>query len=251
MIHYIVHTVIWVGHENYVIKSRGFSALALVLDGGAQLYVDGRHLHFTTGDIVFFKKGGHYRVEPDNGYVKCNVINFQCDDEIPICVLNGCGDLINQFSKIHTLWHRKCENAYSELDCMGMLYHLFAEFYRRREIRGIPLRKKKRISPALDYMRDYHTDHEITINRLAELCGMSERSFRRFFHEVYGISPKRYLTSLRVNYAKGLLDGAHTVSQVALLCGFHDIYRFSSFFKDECGMSPSEYIRTTANESFL
>ena len=41
--------------------------------------------------------------------------------------------------------------------------------------------------------------------------------------------------------AKELLSGSYTVGEIAGIVGFQSIYHFSSFFKTECGISPTEY----------
>ena len=254
MIHSIFRTRLWESHgEHYPIihKSRKTSGLMLILGGGEYLYINGKCQHLVQGDIYFLRRGEHYRLELDNGYVKCYVINFQCDDEMLSFVLNNCNDLANQFAKIVSLWNNKQEGTYDELDCMGLLYHLLAECFRRRYVNSIPRRKKERVAPAIGYMQLNYADQELKINDLAELCGLGDRSFRRLFHEVYGLSPKRYLSALRVKYAKEFLADNHSVSEVAQLCGFHDVYHFSNFFRSECGMSPSEYIHSISDDRLL
>ncbi len=254
MIYSIVRSHFWESRgRGYPInkKSREASGLMLILDGGEYLNINGKCLHLVPGDVYFLRRGERYRLELDNGYVKCYVINFQCNDEMLSFVLNNCSDLTNQFAKIVSLWNNKREGAYDELDCMGMLYRLLAECYRRRYVNSVPRRKKERIAPAIAYMQEHYTDQDLKITDLAEQCDLGDRSFRRLFHEVCGLSPKRYLSVLRIKYAQELLIGDKTVSEVAQLCGFHDVYHFSNFFRNECGMSPSEYIRNISDEKLL
>jgi len=255
MIYSIVGTHLWESHgRGYPIikESRRASGLMCILGGGEYLYINGKCVHLVPGDVHFLRRGENYRLELDhNKYIKCYVINFQCNDEMPSFVLNNCSDLTNQFAKIVSLWNNRREGAYNELDCMGLLYRLLAECYRRRYVNNVPRRKKERIAPALAHMQAHYSDQELKVSDLAALCGLGDRAFRRLFHEVYGLSPKRYLSSLRVKYAKELLADNHSISEVALLCGFHDIYHFSNFFRGECGMSPSEYVRSAADERLL
>ena len=254
MIQYIVRTELWESYGKYYPinkDSREASGLVLIIGGGEYLYINGKRLHLSVGDAVFFRRGDRYRIELDNSYIKCYVINFQCDDEMPTFALYNCNDLANQFAKINTLWTRKYEDEYNELECMGMLYRLLTEVYRRRYVNSVPRRKKDRIAPAISYMHEHCTDQEMKINCLANLCGLSERSFRRLFHEVCGLSPKRYLSTLRIKHAKEHLASCRGIREVAQLCGFCDVYHFSKFFRSECGMSPSEYIRSISDESLL
>ena len=255
MIQSIVYTKTWERcGKGYPIAhtSRKASGLMLILGGGQYLYMNGKCQHLVQGDIYFLRRGENYRLElDDDKYIKCYVINFQCDDEMLSFVLNNCSDLSNQFAKIVALWGRRREDPYNEMECMGLLHLLLAECYRRRYVISVPRRKKERVAPAIAYMQTHFSDQELKISDLAELCGLGERSFRRLFHEVYGLSPKRHLSALRVKAAKELLVCENSISEVAQLCGFHDVYHFSNFFRSECGMSPSEYIRSASDERLL
>ena len=45
-------------------------------------------------------------------------------------------------------------------------------------------------------------------------------------------------------YASDLLrHGEHSISQIATLCGYDEIYSFSRQFKNEFGLSPTEFIK--------
>jgi len=56
-----------------------------------------------------------------------------------------------------------------------------------------------------------------------------------------GLSPKQYLTKIRIDKAKELLAGPLTIDQIASSVGFNDALYFSRQFKKSTGMSPSEY----------
>ena len=45
-----------------------------------------------------------------------------------------------------------------------------------------------------------------------------------------------------MNYATDLLQlGEYSISQIANLCGYEDIYSFSRQFKNEFGLSPTDF----------
>ena len=77
---------------------------------------------------------------------------------------------------------------------------------------------------------------------LAELCGMSEVSFRKIFTNAMGITPLKYINHLKIASAKELLlSKSCTISKVAELSGFHCDSYFSREFKKHTSMSPIEY----------
>ena len=62
-----------------------------------------------------------------------------------------------------------------------------------------------------------------------------------------GFSPttvKRYIIQKKINYAcELLLLGRYSINQIAELCNFSDVYYFSKQFKEQMGVSPTEYIK--------
>ena len=74
------------------------------------------------------------------------------------------------------------------------------------------------------------------------MCNISEVYFRRIFKKEFGISPQKYIVSLRIQNAKALIDaGYFSLQEVAYLSGYSDYKYFSVEFKRVMGASPSEY----------
>jgi len=243
MIQSLVYTKTWERHgKGYPIAhtSRKASGLMLILGGGQYLYMNGKCQHLVQGDIYFLRRGENYRLElDDDKYIKCYVINFQCDDEMLSFVLNNCSDLSNQFAKIVPLWNNRREGAYNELDCMGLLYRLLAECYRRRYVNNVPRRKKERIAPALAHMQAHYSDQELKVSDLAALCGLGDRAFRRLFHEYTGKSPIEYRNEIRLEEARRLIGtGEYLVEEAANAVGFSNISFFCRCFKKRFGHTP-------------
>jgi AraC-like DNA-binding protein len=73
-------------------------------------------------------------------------------------------------------------------------------------------------------------------------CGLSSRRFGDLFNGAFGTTPNKYLILRRIENAKSMLETQGlTVSEVAELCGFSDVYYFSKVFKQVCGVSPSKW----------
>ena len=79
----------------------------------------------------------------------------------------------------------------------------------------------------------------IGVEDMARVARMSRYHFSRQFGRARGISPGRYLASLRLDEAKRLLaGGAHSVKEVAEQCGYGDANYFCKVFRRSFGMSP-------------
>ena len=70
----------------------------------------------------------------------------------------------------------------------------------------------------------------------------------RIFKERFGITPKQYLTDLKLKKACGLLCSTELpVAVVAESLGFEDALAFSRLFRREYGVSPSNYRKQSAS----
>ncbi|AIQ53504.1 AraC family ligand binding domain-containing protein [Paenibacillus sp. FSL R7-0331] len=92
------------------------------------------------------------------------------------------------------------------------------------------------------YIEEHYTD-TITLGQLTELTGLSKYQLLRMFTKQTGISPYRYLETIRINQAKRLLEQGTLPMEVALRTGFSDQSHFSNFFKKLIGLTPKQYLR--------
>lgn len=82
---------------------------------------------------------------------------------------------------------------------------------------------------------------DVKISDLAQLCHVSEGTFRRLFAEYKGETPIKYRNVLRMKKAEELLlSGEYTVAEAAEACAVPDVAYFSKLFKKIMGYSPSE-----------
>lgn len=87
-----------------------------------------------------------------------------------------------------------------------------------------------------------HIGSDIGIGTLAELSGYSPDHFARLFKQGFGLSPYQYILERRVERAKALLrDRAHSIAEVAMLCGFASQAHFHTTFKARTGITPGVY----------
>ena len=87
------------------------------------------------------------------------------------------------------------------------------------------------------------------LDELAERLEVSKAHLIRTFTRKTGVSPGRYITHLRIEYAKLLLRGEDvSVTYVAEAAGFANANYFAKVFRRETGMSPSEYMETVPHQ---
>ena len=99
------------------------------------------------------------------------------------------------------------------------------------------------VSQAVRYFES-HFAEPIEISSVCDLTGVSWRTVQRAFMGAYGMSPKSFLTALRLSRArKELLSSARLldpVSRIALECGFFHLGRFSGDYLELYGELPSD-----------
>lgn len=83
---------------------------------------------------------------------------------------------------------------------------------------------------------------KISVSDICDAVGCSKSTLLSSFKKRYGITVNTYLTSLRLERAKELLDeGSSSIAEIAAECGFSDQSYFSKVFSALVGISPSEY----------
>ncbi len=82
----------------------------------------------------------------------------------------------------------------------------------------------------------------LSIAAISAQLGYSPSTVNRIFTKAFGISPRRYLSSLMLRRARLLLLNPElSIEQIAHKLGYHNIAHFSRQFKRWSGESPSEY----------
>jgi AraC family transcriptional regulator, ethanolamine operon transcriptional activator len=104
----------------------------------------------------------------------------------------------------------------------------------------------------MSFLRD-NLGEPVTVTDLSRIAGVSERTLRAAFHDVIGISPKRYALAQRLQAARQALCSADpettTVTDVAMMFGFFELGRFAGRYRHTFGEVPSETLRHAAAAS--
>lgn len=100
----------------------------------------------------------------------------------------------------------------------------------------------KPMEPLCQYMKEHFMEN-ITLDELASMAYVSRSYLLKCFTKQYGISPYRYLQSIRIDKAKHYLEEQISIIDVAQLCGFTDQSHFSNYFKEFIGIPPKQYQR--------
>ncbi|MFJ2367726.1 helix-turn-helix transcriptional regulator [Microbacterium sp. NPDC087665] len=82
---------------------------------------------------------------------------------------------------------------------------------------------------------------EWTVERLANVGAMSRSVFAERFRNALGRSPADYVTEVRIDAAKRMLDAGRSVSDTSRALGYASDEGFSRAFRRRTGMTPSSW----------
>lgn len=227
-------------------NNRPFHGLVLNGDGKRTDYVfsDGTILKTYENALSYLPKGSYYKALKRLDGEGCFAINFDLLNDVkqaPFSVkIQNYDHFLAYFRKSAEAYAKMDEN--SNLKIMRNLYDILISLKKECDRRYLPSKKLSIIEPAIEMINKEYTKMELSVDSLADACGISIAYFRRIFTEKFGMSPKKYIIDRRMDYAKKLLlSGQFFVSEVSQMCGYDEPSQFSREFLKREGISPSMY----------
>lgn len=93
----------------------------------------------------------------------------------------------------------------------------------------------------MKYINTYYNEN-ITLTDVAKVVNLNPNYISQVFKKSTGTTFSRYLTDLRINHAKKLLDTTNiSINDISQQAGFNDYFYFLKTFKKYTGQTPSEY----------
>ncbi len=143
------------------------------------------------------------------------------------------------FAKMAATYDKRTDKGI--LACKSLFYQIL-EHTAEAERLFLPSEKYVKIAQAVEQMEENFLNGDFRLETLSDNCGISYRYFEQLFRQKYGMSPKEYLLSLRLEHAKKLLaDSDLRIKDIALLLGYGDITHFGKLFTAKTGYTPREY----------
>lgn len=220
-------------------RSRPFCALSIRLRGDAHIEMGSRRIHIVKHDIALFPANSPYLRRAEND--EMIVFHFRVENyavhELELLHDFKYDELLPLFKSALDEWDRR-EPGY-RYRASALLYQVFSVI--RRGVGKESDSLSQPISDAVSFISENYSDPQLSVSRLAAKAHMSEAWFREQFRKDMGVTPKRYITDLRLERAQSLLGlGFESVASAAVKVGFNDPKNFSAAFKKKFGYPPSE-----------
>ena len=220
-------------------------------EGSLQMTHEGSRANLRNGNAVIFSGNSVSSVWPSEGgslYVFC--FQGNAADEIiretrqdgGIFFRDGASIAGKVFAEL-----RSCTSGGNKVPmtrASGAAYGMLMQLYgSSRHSLAEDNRLPKTVEDALRIMQKEFAFLE-GMGDLSDRLGVSQEYLTRSFRRSMGVPPGKYLTQLKIEYAKLLFrQGGHTVSLVADACGFSNGNYFGKVFRESTGIAPTEYMR--------
>ena len=227
----------------------GYYSFSLVVDGWAELIFHDQVMQVKAGDVVLIPACAPHQTVVEDFFTNIIVrVSTTFTDEV--FAYSTRSTLIRQSyaSDLFLNWYQQLREEHSS-ELQRQLIHAFLlDMSSLKQEEGI---QEDQILGQLDQARAFLHEHygaPIQLQQLSQISHMSPSHFQRRFRQSFGISPIRYLQSLRVDRAKGLIKQALPMTSVALQTGFYDQSHFNKYFKLLTGMAPGQYQAIIQND---
>jgi AraC-like DNA-binding protein len=221
--------------------------------GNMTIEAYGSTYNLSEGDIALFTPKTAHKGYTDEALAEYDVLMFDIRsfyNETPVCkscfpyFFDGNAKFENVFRDSDTSLciDKICGNEdHNSLEIISLVYQLIFLLFRKHLLK-IEREPKTKIKELIDYIEKNYTE-EIDTQSLSQIAGYSEEHFCRKFKSATGITPMTYLKIYRLEQAlKMIKENEHTISEIALLCGFSDANYFARCFKAHYGNPPRYYI---------
>lgn len=109
-----------------------------------------------------------------------------------------------------------------------------------------PTQPDEQIQNLCTYMEQHYAEN-ISLDTLLSMTSFGKTYLLQSFTKQLGVSPYRYLQTIRIDRAKKMLEQGVEPIETADRTGFSDQSHFTNFFKSFIGLTPKQYQRIFIN----
>lgn len=232
-------------HEHYV--------LGLVEEGRRTLHCKNREYTIGQGSILLFNPGDtHACVQSDGGVLDYRSLNLPQETMLAVAAdvtgrreLPGFSQNVVQDEEL-ACWLRtlheqvmRQDTGFGKEENLLLLVSALMQRYGQPFAACVP-ECPQEITRACAYMQAHYRE-KLSLDAISRCAGLSKSTLLRVFTKAKGITPYRYLETLRINAAKDLLAGGAQPLDAAMQTGFADQSHFTNYFSSYIGLAPGAY----------
>ncbi len=245
-------------HDHYVI--------GCLKQGSRRLICKGQKFEITAGDVLIFNPYDTHACQQQGeemlGYLALNISipvmasrveKMTGKAGVPVFNTPIVSDsaVLERFLDLHRLIMNKAAKQEKEKAWSGLLALLFKDHVpapaKTKSIQSQMVfsskkqkNLRKEVAAAIHFI-DQNYLYTITLDQLCAQASLSKSTLLRTFISSFGLSPYRYLETVRIMQAKKQLEQGISCACVAAQTGYFDQSHFSRCFLQMTGLTPSLY----------
>ena len=220
--------------------------------------MDGETYQLDELDLILYAPG-QYHTQKTGHAKSCSYLTIMFDMEIPDSYLvtnrvyNAHRDIhnaLNNFIKVSgndMLYDSELMLCYMKELLIKILQY---DFLTSSPVASTPMQQRfenELLNEIVIFINDSIYE-QITIEEICLKFSRSRSSLQTLFKNNLGVAPKQYISDLKLNKSKLLIkESVYTISEIASMMGFTSIHYFSRKFKQQFGITPTDYAKTIYN----
>lgn len=233
-----------------------------LIDGELEVRIENQNYLLKKNDIILINSNQTHSYKKNNDenlaivlqintdnfkyiYPDINNIHFKCNSLIENDFEEKFDELRTNLLTLLSVYDKKEDGFVIELNIfLQQIILLLIRKFDKVQIEESMLEKSseslRRLDRILNYI-DENYDRKITLETLAKLEFLSTFYISRFFKENVGINFQDYLKSVRLHQGYRLIvETDQKIIDIAMKCGFSNPQTFSTHFKNEFKVSPTD-----------
>ena len=238
-------------HPRYIMASHWHKEFEIirVLEGKLTVYLNKEKYDLTSGECLFVEGGCLKRGYPDSCVYECFVFDgamldrHKSDGSVEYKHFISTSERVIIKTIDSLICSVREEKPFYELEVVGLLYKLFYEMYSFGYIvKNKEQSKDRGVDTVMSIIKwiEKHAAELISLSRLSQVMGLSEKYICRIFKEYTSKTITEYVSEIRIERACAEM-AEKSITEAAFACGFNDLSYFSKTFKKYKGMTPREY----------
>lgn len=239
-------------------EKHDFWELTFIDNGELETTVDGETYNLDEMDLILYAPG-QYHTQKTGHAQSCSYLTLLFDMKIPDSYL-----ITNRVYHAHRDIHNALNN-FIKISNNDMLYNselmlcylkeliikvLQYDFLSSSPVASTPMQQRFE-NELLNEITIYINDtiyEQLTIEEICMKFSISRSSLQTLFKNNIGVAPKQYISDLKLKKSKLLIkESIYTISEISSMLGFTSIHYFSRKFKQQFGITPTDYAKTLYN----
>lgn len=237
-----------INEPNFYFKGEkhDFWEVVYVVSGKALITADSRIYNLEKGDIVFHKPMEFHKLASNSGEnLEVVIFSFAATGDMSYFnnglfkavpeqqqLIIGIPDIFEKYS---------ANSAYAQLLANTIEHFLIMLKLNSKMISKLDGSNSAKEFKKIVNLMNEHIYENITVDMLADMCGLSAANMKKIFRKYTGMGVIKYFTGLKMNLAAKMLGKGLGILEISEKMSFDNQNYFSTVFKREMGVSPTAY----------